>query len=262
MNIARKVLLLLALVSLIAQSKPPFIMTSVPKGGTHLLFKVVNLLTDGNNLPHRQRATGNVNRSEHERLIRLYEGYTKQLYHLHYDAHNLSVVTKDKPKILFIYRDPRDQIASFVPFIRRENFPEISWRIIHNIDPVIFTLPDLELQRALILNIKSYYDLFIGWKDHPQAYAVRFEDLVGPKGGGSLEAQLREIINIGRHIGIHVSRKQALEVADKLFGNTWTFRKGQIGAWKTEFSEENKQLFKEHAGQLLIDLGYERDFNW
>ena len=46
------------------------------------------------------------------------------------------------------------------------------------------------------------------------------------------------------------------------FGDSVTFHKGQIGAWKTEFTENHKKLFKEIAGQLLIDLGYEKDYNW
>ena len=73
---------------------------------------------------------------------------------------------------------------------------------------------------------------------------------------------MREIMNIARHIGIPVNRKRALEIANQLFGGTATFRKGQIGAWKKEFTQEQKELFKEHAGQLLIDLGYEKDYNW
>lgn len=41
-----------------------------------------------------------------------------------------------------------------------------------------------------------------------------------------------------------------------------TFRKGQTGGWKKHFTSDQKKLFKKVAGQLLIDLGYEKDFNW
>ena len=48
---------------------------------------------------------------------------------------------------------------------------------------------------------------------------------------------------------------------DTLFGNR-TFRLGQIGAWRYEFNAQQKALFKEIAGQLVVDLGYEKDLDW
>jgi uncharacterized coiled-coil protein SlyX len=40
------------------------------------------------------------------------------------------------------------------------------------------------------------------------------------------------------------------------------FRKGVAGDWKTVFTEEDKRVFKQIAGNLLIELGYEKDNNW
>jgi hypothetical protein len=40
------------------------------------------------------------------------------------------------------------------------------------------------------------------------------------------------------------------------------FRKGVAGDWKTVFNEEDKRAFKTVAGDLLIDLRYERDDGW
>jgi hypothetical protein len=39
-------------------------------------------------------------------------------------------------------------------------------------------------------------------------------------------------------------------------------RKGVAGDWKTTFTEEDKRVFKEIAGNLLIELGYEEDNDW
>jgi len=44
--------------------------------------------------------------------------------------------------------------------------------------------------------------------------------------------------------------------------NSHTFRTGKSGNWKTVFTERQKDLFKEIAGDLLIELGYEKDYNW
>lgn len=40
------------------------------------------------------------------------------------------------------------------------------------------------------------------------------------------------------------------------------FRKGVAGDWKNMFTERDKLVFKEEAGELLVKLGYERDDNW
>ena len=40
------------------------------------------------------------------------------------------------------------------------------------------------------------------------------------------------------------------------------YRKGIAGDWKNYFSRREKEKFKEIAGELLIKLGYERDYKW
>jgi hypothetical protein len=40
------------------------------------------------------------------------------------------------------------------------------------------------------------------------------------------------------------------------------FRKGIAGDWRNVFTEKDKQIFKEAAGDLLIRLGYEKDNDW
>jgi hypothetical protein len=40
------------------------------------------------------------------------------------------------------------------------------------------------------------------------------------------------------------------------------YRKGIAGDWKNHFSQEDRRVFKEEAGELLIRLGYEDDLDW
>jgi hypothetical protein len=40
------------------------------------------------------------------------------------------------------------------------------------------------------------------------------------------------------------------------------YRKGVAGDWETHFTEEDRRVFKEEAGELLIQLGYEMDLDW
>jgi sulfotransferase 6B1 len=41
-----------------------------------------------------------------------------------------------------------------------------------------------------------------------------------------------------------------------------TFRSGQKAGWQKEFTDEHSRLFDRVAGDLLIELGYERDHSW
>lgn len=41
-----------------------------------------------------------------------------------------------------------------------------------------------------------------------------------------------------------------------------TCRKGIVGDWKSWFTSETVEVFKEIAGEALIELGYEKDMNW
>ena len=40
------------------------------------------------------------------------------------------------------------------------------------------------------------------------------------------------------------------------------FRKGVVGDWRNVFSERDRRIFKETAGETLVRLGYEADKNW
>ena len=40
------------------------------------------------------------------------------------------------------------------------------------------------------------------------------------------------------------------------------YRKGKQGDWKNHFNAEHTAFFKDKYGDLLIKLGYEKDYNW
>jgi hypothetical protein len=86
---------------------------------------------------------------------------------------------------------------------------------------------------------------------------VRFEDLVGPEGGGSEEAQRLVVERVAGHLGVPVGEETMRAVKEGLFGVGRTFRKGQVGGWRQEFSPEHEQAVEEVAGPLLVELGYD-----
>jgi hypothetical protein len=63
---------------------------------------------------------------------------------------------------------------------------------------------------------------------------------------------------VAKHLGIPVDERAIDLVGENLFGVGRTFRKGQVGGWREEFSEEHERAVREVAGPLLAELGYEK----
>ena len=196
--------------------------------------------------------------------------------HLGYKPEYENFLKARGAKAFFIYRDPRDQLVSQVYYMFRQSpsparftFKSLLMALIGDNDESpkeIGHFQDTKLRllspNKYISHIRRFYEIFMGWLNSDVCYCVKFEDLVGPNGGGTAEKQKREIANIARHAGIELTEQKINEIASKSFGSTWSFREGKTGSWETHFSEEAVIAFKRVAGDLLIKLGYEPDNNW
>ncbi|MDR3647105.1 MAG: hypothetical protein P4L22_06200 [Candidatus Babeliales bacterium] len=280
---------------LLAKQDTRPLIISIPKCGTHLLQKCIQLIIKDKELC--------------------------SYAHARYSPDKISIINNRKS--FFIIRDPRDQLISFIyhviirinvykdnpemreklkSFWQYENL-SFSEKISHLIDrgapyyDIYRSSAEesqksyLEWQQSLLKiknhqnnpqikyqlqsfmdyknptgntthGINQFYSEYLGWQKVPGICNIKFENLVGPKGGGTLEKQLAEIKKIAHHLGKHLSDKEIKEVAKNLFGESNTFRKGKIGSWKKHFNDDHKNHFKRLAGSLLINLGYEKDFNW
>ncbi|MBW1804586.1 MAG: hypothetical protein JRJ85_28140 [Deltaproteobacteria bacterium] len=90
---------------------------------------------------------------------------------------------------------------------------------------------------------------------HPEVLKVRFEDLIGPQGGGDSTTQIETIESIYAYLGI--AGMDAAKVAGQIFSkDSPTFRKGQIGSHKEFLSKEQLDKFHRLHGTLLKQYGY------
>lgn len=256
-----------------AKDSNKIVLITIQKSGTHLLNKTLILLTgkrvkpiffsDSYNDSYAFNAPSN-NRSYGSHAI--------------YNPAHEHFLIDNNCAVFFVYRDPRDQIISsffwmkksldFWPWMANIEMDEfISYMIsdgnYFNISKYysIFNLPKKNSYLDFH-GIADVYNSYIPWKNIPGICNIRFEDLIGERGGGNNLKQDETIQNICHHVGIQLTPNLLNHVKTSLFGGTWTFREGQIGSWKKHFTEEHKKVFKEIAGQLLIDLNYESDLNW
>lgn len=246
----------------------PILSISIPKCGTNLLVKCLHLITQTQQATHDLLDESNLTQEDFKFPLTIF------ISHLTYNKTKYAQVLKKNFTTLFIYRDPRDQAVSFTFFAQL--LPGYAEKIFPDLNIPIKDVPFTALLMDFITNgswiypnwissqpnITNFYHEFLPWKDMPDVYALRFEDLVGPEGGGTEEAQARVISDIAQHVGIAMTQDRVKEITYRLFGHRWTFREGKVGSWKKYFTPEHKQAFKQVAGQLLIDLGYEKDLNW
>ena len=97
------------------------------------------------------------------------------------------------------------------------------------------------------------------WSNSSDNLLLKFEDLVGPNGGGTKNQQRKALSQIIKHLGIEESyNENDLDfLGAASFGKTSTFRKGSIGRWKSEMSELERIMSKEYLLDVLINLKYE-----
>lgn len=166
-----------------------------------------------------------------------------------------------QPKIIFNYRDPRDMLLSMVNFASGRTRGGLS--SINNLqafNSILLAKDTLEERLTYALTDESFpcqaadYKRMLWLLHHPGVYATSFEELVGPNGGGSAEAQLRATAGLIDFLG---SGQSPEDVAGNLFKpDAFTFFKGQIGGWRTEFTAEHRRLADTRFHEVLDLYGY------
>lgn len=168
-----------------------------------------------------------------------------------------------EPKIILNYRDPRDVMLSFVNYLSGMtgrgfgSFHEykIFGRILSQIDSfddkLSYALRDVafpghgDLERA--------YWMY----RHPDICKVSFEELAGPRGGGTSQGQRLAVKRILRHVAIPTTEELVTNIAASAFDpNAFTFFRGQIGAWRKMYTKEHTRIFDAQFGNIANLFGY------
>ena len=259
---------------------PVLFANSFPKSGTHLFTQVLQGMTkigpavdsglpavvmfDG---PTGQPRPVNAILSD---LARLRAGDIAY-GHPHATPEIIPALCREGVALFFIYRDPRDVVVSHVHYVT-----EIETNHVHH--AYYRALPDFDTRLKtsilgrpemgdLFPDIRARFEPFLGWL-RPEVCVLKFEDFIENR-----DAALERVLAHAERHGFtlyasrftpHVSRDIALRTLSDSINpqKSPTFRSGKVGGWREKFSEENKQLFKEVAGDLLVKLGYEKDFDW
>jgi hypothetical protein len=244
---------------------PVFGLMTVPKCGTHLLMKCLSLLQARRwRVPFSQGLNNFEFLDMQVSLARLDSTLHQQNFYVMHAQfsplfRNFLNIHPEFPMILGI-RDLHDAIVSlahhFSSSIERIIGPKATLE-----QKINFLLKTVDKKTAANIPIlKHHAEGLMTLFNHPNVLVVRFEDLVGSKGGGDDEVQRITIQKIANHIGATVSPTRIKEIQAILFGNTGlrssTFRNGQQGAWRNVLTPEQIALFNKNYGDIQLALGY------
>jgi hypothetical protein len=123
------------------------------------------------------------------------------------------------------------------------------------LDPVSPAAP----KSPLPAGINWVYGTFAGWLTDAQSLPVKYEDVVGPRGGGDTERQRETVRKIMEFTGVDTRQVDLQTVVDSLYDEkSPTFRKGRIDSWRDEFDPEFEEVFLRQSKGLLDLYGYIR----
>ncbi len=255
-------------------SAPRLFGNAIPKAGSHLLHQVLQGFTAIGpfvvpGMPPVNRDAANRKRDAAgiaAQLAAMLPGDVRYGY-LPYRPDFARWLTAPGWATVLILRDPRDVVVSLMHYIAERQTSHDFYEAFQT----RWTTPKARLQAIIqgarlphsrLSDPASQYAAYLGWLDHPEVLVVRFEDLVR-----SRQATLVRILDFVQQRGawqLTLPREQALAALERAIRphRSGTFRKGQPGEWRQWFDEDLKRLFKEHTGDLLIRLGYERDHDW
>ena len=178
---------------------------------------------------------------------------------------NVAFLCKPERVNYFIYRDPRDMLVSHVFFatdMHEHHGMHAYYQSLPDFDTRLkVAITGIEQDNLFMVNVRQRYQGVCDWLEQPATMCIRFEDLINRR-DQTLNLMLDQVEKTGYKIP--TPRDRSLEILTEAIQpkKSHTFRSGKTGGWKDHFNLENKQLFKDVAGDLLVRLGYEHNNDW
>lgn len=170
-------------------------------------------------------------------------------------------------------RDPRDIVISayFYHLWTEEEWAHIPRKSLNDLSYQQY-LNSLNREDGLIAEMKgTSYEVIeemSKWDYHnPNFIEFKYEDLIQNEPVvfqqifqhyGFSKAAIKNCLQIAEKFSFKNKSKRSKGTIDKKSH----LRSGRIGEWQEVFTERQKEHFKELFGDVLIQLGYERDNNW
>ena len=159
-------------------------------------------------------------------------------------------------RMICIRRDPRDILVSFADWIggRADFYLHPDFKPLSREDRVRVLLDGGPTRIAPILPFLDILERGLGWTREAGVLQVTFEDLLGPAGGQSAEAQRAAVAAIHAHI----EPETPLDAVDlgSIYGGSLTFNKGRSQRWRELDDAELVARIERELEPVLPQWGY------
>lgn len=165
------------------------------------------------------------------------------------NIHNLGRIREVFPnaRLIVIYRDGRDVVTSDKFFLRDYGHQPFDFA-----EAVRGWRQDMEAHLAHAERCPVFVCAYERLLEDAAPVVRELFDFLDLPGGPALIGDIVERSSFRFYTGREPGKEDR-----KRF-----YRKGIAGDWKNHFSDEDKRVFKELAGDMLIRLGYEKDLDW
>jgi len=251
-----------------------FIIHTIPKCGTHFIERTIRLMTS-HGIVNRYITQVNLEEAcKNDKVLRSIQVFRKSL---------VTTLKNSGHRCLAMHRDPRDALISHIFYMR--NYPknptgDNTLRDFFRVGPEFDDISFEEQLNALIVGNKysdsyiKFYKERINWALSGFALPVKYEDLLGFKGGGSDKTQKLLVSKIAKHLNLNLTMDQLQMVLDHMYEEQGdrgdpeyivegkAYKRSVTGNWKVFLNSKQKTLIKKMIGQELIQLKYEKNNNW
>ncbi|MCC6179031.1 MAG: hypothetical protein IT305_27290 [Chloroflexi bacterium] len=198
-----------------------------------------------------------------------------------FDPALLDVAHEHGAVIIMVVRDPAEIPLALARQIRIHGKPS-------DLRAAFGALPARALELALLggqapaLPLDRVYAAFDGWRTAPGVLVVRFEDLIGPHGGGDEDARRRAVAALAQHVGRSIDDETLERAAAATFnpmartfvqGQAWTARRTARSEYRSAFGARYQDLparwgypplapDDEPAAEQTAPLGIEAEHAW
>ena len=228
----------------------PLFLISIPKAGTHLLLQ----LAEEMGYKHGG-ACGSVAKGGHWYSLgpSLHTSAVKFLMDV---RSSTNFGNRDHPfttaPAIFIYRNPLDIACSEANYYHKEGKMVFSGYL----EGLSYDerLSRLINDKWLFGSIRDRISEYIAWTKFGNVVSVSYEEMVGDKGGGNENAQIRLIWSL--MLKLQVPGKPG-DICGKIYNNnSATYFRGKIGTYRDYFKEEHYNLFRSLDQDFMNELGY------
>lgn len=256
---------------------PKILVNSIPKSGTHLLLQIIT------GIPGMgyKRIHFDINHKEPDDVSKEIEDIQHGdviISHILHSHENADRLYEAGVKQIFISRDLRDVAVSSLYFILNHFHdhplhPYLTEELLTHEERMLAVIQGVNFKGTELAqkfgfeafpNIYKFNRQFYGWFNDPDVLCITFEDLI--RSHDSRYETLNKIVDyLWEDLQpLQLKKEKIVMLMEKNINpsTSMTFRRGKIGSWRDEFTEEHKKAFKEIAGNVLIDLGYEQDQDW